>query len=206
MRIRIVAALLIGCMARLEAQELNVKVSGGWSGLNYKSTLVDETLGFGGGLGVGYTHFLNSEWGIGTGLDLQYSTNSLGIPNQTLANYEVDSRTSAFEYRVNTIGYKEKQNFVSLAIPVFLQYRTAFSPKTKGYINIGGKLLLPGKKNVDAKANTLALSGYYPDTNLEIDDLPNHGFGTLNNWSEETKISLKTAVLLSVETGLAFKF
>jgi outer membrane protein OmpA-like peptidoglycan-associated protein len=205
MRIRIVAALLIGCMTRLEAQELHVKVSGGWSGLNYNSNQIDEALGFGGGLGVGYTYFLNSNWGIVTGLDLQYSSNRLGIQDQTLANYEVDSRTSAFEYRVSANGYKEKQDFVSLAIPVFLQYRTAFSPKTTGYINLGGKLLLPGKQNIDANANILALSGYYPDSNLEIDDLPNHGFGTLTNWSDETKISLKTAVLLSFETGLAFK-
>lgn len=206
MKIRIVAALLIGCMTRLEAQELHVKVSGGWSGLNYNSNQIDEALGFGGGLGVGYTYFLNSNWGIVTGLDLQYSSNRLGIQNQTFTNYEVDSRTSAFEYRVSANGYKEKQDFVSLAIPVFLQYRTAFSPKTTAYINLGGKLLLPGKQNIDAKANTLALSGYYPDSNLEIDDLPNHGFGTLTNWSDETKVSLKTAVLLSVETGLAFKF
>lgn len=206
MKLKIVAAVLIGCMAKLEAQELTFKVSGGLSGLNYDGVLVDEALGFGAGLGVGYTQFLNSNWGILTGLDLQYSSNSLSVQDQTFTNYEVDSRTSAFEYRVNTQGYKEKQDFISLAIPVFLQYRTVFSSKTTGYVNFGGKLLLPGKQHIDAQANTLALSGYYPDSNLEIDDLPNHGFGSLTNWSDKTEVSLKTAVLLSVETGLAFKF
>lgn len=51
----------------------------------------------------------------------------------------------------------------------------------------------------------MAVSGYYPDTNLLIDDLPNYGFGSLTNWDDKTKESLRTAVLLSIETGLAFK-
>lgn len=205
MKFRIVAVLLIGCITRLDAQELNLKLSGGWSGLNYNSNLINETLGFGGGFGVGYTYFLNSKWGLLTGVDLQYSSNRLGLNDQIFTNYEVDSRSSAFEYRVNALGYKEKQDFLSLAIPVFLQYRTAFSPKTAGYINLGGKLLLPGKQNVDVRANTIALKGYYPDFNLEIDDLPNYGFGTLSNWKDETKFSLRKSLLLSAEAGLAFK-
>ncbi|MBW1654310.1 OmpA family protein [Flavobacterium quisquiliarum] len=206
MKIKITIALLILFNVTIKSQELNVKINGGPSGILYDSTIGNGTLKFGGGIGVGYTYFFSKNWGISTGIDVMYNQNSFKLNDgNTINSYEVDDQTSAFEYRVTSSKYKEEQHFISAAIPLLMQYRTAFASNTQWYLGFGGKILFPGKQTVKASADQLQLSGYYPDLNLLIDDLPSHGFGQVNNWKDETKTSLDPSFLLSLETGLTFK-
>ena len=206
MRITIFAALFLAGMTSGHAQELSLSVHGGVSGLSYKTDMGDGTLGFGGGIGLGYTHYFNNHWGILTGIEARYSSNTFELDDnvQFLSN-EIDDQGSAFEYRVSTSGYEEDQKFYSLGIPLMLQYRGMISNRTGFYIGLGGKVLFSQKLDSEASSKTMSLSGYYPDLNLEIDDLPAHGFGTINNWAADSKVSLKTSILLSVEGGLTFK-
>lgn len=191
-----------------KAQEFNIKINGGNSGILYKSQLGDGNLKTGSsfGLGLGYTYFLNNHWGIITGLEGQYSQNSFNLnEGTTLNSNEIDDQTSAFEYRVSSKNYKENQQFLSVVIPLLFQYRTDFSNNTGLYFALGAKALFPGKMKVKASADEVAVSGYYPDNNLVIDDLPSHGFGKVSNWQAETTKSLSPSILLSVEGGLKFK-
>lgn len=206
MKIKITLAILLLCNVTINAQEFNIKLNGGPSGILYDSPVGDGKLKIGGGIGIGYTYFFSDHWGISTGVDAVYNQNSFKLNDGlTITSYEVDDQTSAFEYRVSPTKYKEDQHFLSIAVPIMLQYRTAIASETQLYFGFGGKVLFPGKQNVKASAESLQLSGYYPDTNTLVDNLPEHGFGKVNNWKDEGTASLKTAFLLSVETGLAFK-
>ncbi|KAF2325781.1 outer membrane beta-barrel protein [Flavobacterium daemonense] len=190
----------------IQAQEVTVKVSGGQSGILYESSLGNGDIKFGGGVGVGYTFFLNNHWGINTGVDILYNQNSFKLNEGTMiTSNEVDDQMSAFEYRVTPKNYQEKQHFVSFAVPVLLQYRASISKQSQWYAGIGGKVLFSGKQNIKASANELQLSGYYPDADLVVDDLPSHGFGTVSNWQDKTSVNLKTTFLASLETGISFK-
>lgn len=206
MRITLFAALFLAGIASGSAQELSVSLHGGVSGLTYKTHMGDGTLGYGGGIGLGYTHYFNNHWGILTGVEARYNSNNFELDDdvQFLSN-EIDDQGSAFEYRVSTSGYEEDQKFYSLGIPLMLQYRGIISDKTGFYVGLGGKVLFSQKLDSEASSRSMSLSGYYPDLNLEIDDLPAHGFGTINNWTADSKVSLKTSILLSVEGGLTFK-
>jgi outer membrane protein OmpA-like peptidoglycan-associated protein len=189
-----------------QSQEITTKLNGGISGILYESTLGNGELKAGGGLGLGYTYFFNKNWGISTGIEINYNQNSFKLNDgNTISNYEVDDETSAFEYRVTSSNYKESQHFISFAIPVLAQFRTPISAHSEWYFAFGGKVLLPGKLNSKASADELQLNGYYPDVNLLIDDLPSHGFGKVNNWEDKTSSSLNTIFLLSLETGVTFK-
>lgn len=206
MKIKITIAIILLFNVSMKAQELTIKLNGGPSGILYDSALGNGKLKFGGGIGVGYTYFFTNNWGISTGVEAVYNQNSFELKNgNTISNYEVDDQTSAFEYRVSPTNYKEEQHFISIAVPILLQYRTALSSQTQLYFGFGGKVLFPGKQTVKASADQLQLSGYYPDMNLLIDDLPSHGFGQVNNWKDKTTADLKTSFLLSFETGLTFK-
>lgn len=190
----------------IQAQEISVKLSGGSSGILYESSLGNGDLKAGGGLGIGYTYFLNNHWGINTGIDILYNRNSFNLnEGTTLNSYEVDDQMSAFEYRVTPKNYQEKQHFISFAIPLLLQYRTSVSSQLQWYLGFGGKVLFPAKQKIKASADELQLSGYYPDMDLLIDDLPSHGFGTVNKWEDKTSAGLKPSLLASLETGLTFK-
>jgi outer membrane protein OmpA-like peptidoglycan-associated protein len=206
MKIKITIAILLLLNVTIKAQELNLKINGGSSGILYDSSIGNGKLKFGGGVGIGYTYFFSKNWGLSTGIDVVYNQNSFELNDgNTISTYEIDDQTSAFEYRVTPSKYKEDQHFISAAIPLLLQYRTAFASKTQWYLGIGGKILFPGKQTVKASADELQLSGYYPDLNLLIDDLPSHGFGSVSNWQDKTKVSLEPSFLLSAETGFTFK-
>jgi|GEM_PF-764024 len=206
MKIKITLAIFILFSVAIQAQELNLKINGGPSGILYDSSIGNGKLKFGGGIGIGYTYFFSSHWGISTGIDMMYNQNSFELNDaNTITNYEVDDQTSAFEYQVTPSKYKEDQHFISAAIPLLLQYRTAVASKTQLYFGFGGKILFPGKQTVKASASELQLSGYYPNLNLLIDDLPSHGFGQVSNWQDKTTLSLEPSFLLSAETGLTFK-
>ncbi len=206
MKIKTTIAILLLFNVTIKAQELNVKINGGPSGILYDSNLGDGKLKFGGGIGVGYTYFFSSHWGVSTGLDFMYNQNSFELKNgTTISTYEVDDQTSAFEYQVTPTNYKEDQHFISIAVPLMMQYRTSIASQTQLYFGFGGKILFPGKQTVKASASELQLSGYYPDMNLLVDDLPSHGFGKVSSWQDKTTVNLDPSFLLSVETGLSFK-
>lgn len=189
-----------------KAQEFCIKIDGGPSGILYDSTLGDAKLKTGFGIGLNYTYFISKHWGITTGLEGKYSQNSFKL-NQgtTFTSYEIDDQGSAFEYRVNPDNYAENQSFLSLVVPILLQYRIDLSNNTEFYLGFGAKALFPGKLKTKASASEIQASGYYPDFDLILSNLPSHGFGETSNWDDSKKISLSTSVLLSVESGLSFK-
>lgn len=206
MKIKITIAIIVLFNVTIKAQEFNIKINGGPSGILYDSSIGEDKLKFGAGIGVGYTYFFSNHWGISSGIDLMYNKNSFELKDgNTISTYEIDDQTSAFEYRVTPSKYKEDQRFISAAIPLLMQYGTSFASNTQWYLGFGGKILFPEKQTVKASADQLQLSGYYPDLNLLIDDLPSHGFGQVNNWKDETKTSLAPTFLLSLETGITFK-
>lgn len=206
MKIKATIAILTLFSVTIKAQEINFKINGGPSGILYDSNIGDGKLKFGGGIGVGYTYFFSDHWGISTGFDVTYNQNSFKLNNgTTISNYEIDDQTSAFEYQATPTNYNEDQHFIGFAIPLMMQYRTAIASQTELYFGFGGKIMFPGKQTVKASASELQLSGYYPDMNLLVDDLPSHGFGKVTNWQDKTTVSLDPAFMLSFETGLSFK-
>ncbi|WPO78347.1 OmpA family protein [Flavobacterium sp. KACC 22761] len=206
MKIKIATALFLLYGLHASAQEITVKLNGGPSGILYDSSIGDGQLKIGGGLGIGYTYFFSNHWGINSGLDFMYNQNSFKLNDgNTISSYKIDDQGSAFEYQVSPKNYKEDQHFMSFAVPVLLQYRTSFASQTEWYLGFGGKILFPGKQKIKASADEIQLSGYYPDLNILIDDLPSHGFGKVTNWKDEASVSLDPTFLISVETGLTFK-
>ncbi|HEV2478121.1 MAG TPA: OmpA family protein [Puia sp.] len=185
------------------AQELNVWVDGGWQGLSYKVQNGHSSLSPFGSLGLGYTFPLARHWNILTGVAGGYYGTKATLGDGKYSFPQVDATGSAFEYNVGTTGYKETQRFFSFGVPLLLQYHSS-GRGTQWYVNGGGKLLLPFNADVKASAAQLNLTGYYPDFNEVLSNLPQHGFGTLNNWSGSSTYKLKTAAALRAEAGLSF--
>lgn len=85
-----------------------------------------------------------------------------------------------------------------------LQYHTTGSG-IQWYFDGGAKLFIPFKASSEISAQQVDLTGYYPDFNVELSDLPQHGFGTLHNWKSPGSLKLKPTATLSASTGLIFK-
>ncbi len=160
----------------------------------------------GGAIKLGYVYSLTNHIGIGTGLEFsQYKQEvSLNSFSGTLSHYEVDPSTSAFVYRVTTSNYNEKQILHAIQIPLFLQYKTNINKGIDFNFRAGAKYFLPVKYKIDAKASYVNGTAYYPDVNLNIDNLPEYGFGGIAAYSATGEYETKGIVMSMFELGFTF--
>lgn len=188
------------------SQELSIEANGGLQGLHYEFSGGSAKPQAGGTLGVGYMFRLHNHWNVLTGINGSYYATKATL-NGTLpySSFQVDDMGSAFQYNIKTTHYQEKQTFWAVTVPLMLQYHTT-GEKTQWYINGGAKLLLPFGAKAKTSASELAVSGYYPDMNVEVKELPAHGFGTIQNWNTSRNLDLKTGAMASLATGVSFPF
>lgn len=194
-----------GLAVQLQAQGLSVEINGGEQGTHYSLRNGKTSLLPGGSLGLLYTFPIKDGLGVMTGITgAVYRTKAMLPDGALFNNYQVDDAGSAFQYSMKTEGYQETQQFFAAGIPIILQYHTPGAGR-QFYISGGGKVLLPANDRIHVSARQLMLSGYYPDYNVEVSDLPQHGFGTVNQWTANTTAKLNPAVALTASAGVGFR-
>jgi outer membrane protein OmpA-like peptidoglycan-associated protein len=186
------------------SQRLNIELDGGLQGTKYSLPNGKTHPQSGGSLGLSYTYPLRSDLdliaGISGGI---YRTQATLQNGSVFSTYLVDDLGSAFKYNVKPTGYRETQRFLAVSVPLLVQYHTSDEP-LQWYIDGGAKVLVPFASNIQVSAKQLELSGYYPDYNIEVANLPQHGFGTIDNWKGNASTKLKPSVALSAATGVSF--
>lgn len=205
MKYIIVLFLVILKVNYAQSQEISIYFSGGMSGKKYSFEKGEANLKLGGAIGIGYAYELNFNWSILSGVEIAVYGNKVTLNNNyNYANYLIDDQGSAFEYRLRIARYSEVSSFKSVNIPLMIQFHPE-NFKIPMYVNFGGKLHFPIKQTIESTAENIQLSGYYPNFDLEITNLPKHGFGAINALNNTVINELKTAVSLSVEIGAILK-
>lgn len=186
------------------AQGFNIQLDGGLQGMHYTLPNGDVQSQPGGSLGLGYSFRLGGSLELLTGVTGGiYRTKATLRDGVISSSYQVDDAGSAFQYNVKATGYKETQRFYALSVPLLLQYHTQ-DPLLQWYLDGGAKVFVPFGSSAEVSAGQLVLSGYYPDYNIEISNLPQHGFGTINGWKSSASPQLKASAALSAATGVSF--
>jgi len=194
----------IAITAKANAQ-FGIGLDGGLQGMQYSIKNGQAKLLPAGSLGLNYTFRLSSQLDFLTGISAGlYRTQVTLQDGKTFSYGAVDAVGSAFQYRLKFTGFEETQRFIAAGIPLLLQYHTG-GDGMEWYIDGGAKLFIPFNANSQISARQVDLTGYYPDFNVELSDLPQHGFGTLKNWESTGTLKLKPAAALSAGTGLIFK-
>jgi len=198
--------VLLGLLAftPAAAQELGIELDGGLQGTHYTLKNGQTQPLIGGSLGLRYGFRLHPRWNLVSGISGGiYRTRASLHDGVAYTSYEVDGTGSAFQFNLRTTGYKETQRFFAASVPLLLQYHTS-DPILQWYFEGGAKLFLPFSTHIDVSAKQLVLSGYYPDYNIEVSNLPQHGFGTVNDWKSTATAKLWPAAALSAATGASF--
>lgn len=187
------------------AQALNIQLDGGLQGIHYTLPNGKIQPQPGGSLGLGYSIRLGGTLDLLTGVAGGIYRTKATLQNGVISStYQVDDAGSAFQYNVKATGYQEMQRFYAVSVPLLLQYHTQ-DPLLQWYLDAGGKVFVPFGSSTQASAGQLVLSGYYPDYNIEVSNLPQHGFGTINGWKATTTgTQLKPSAALSAATGVSF--
>ncbi len=186
------------------AQGLTIGLDGGWQGTQYTLLNGRNKPLPAGSVALLYTFGLGGNWGLITGITAGVYRTQATLPNGTsFSYYQIDDEGSAFQYGMKTRGYTETQQFLAAGVPLQIQFHTT-GPASQWYINAGGKFIFPSSDNVTITAQQLTLSGYYPDYDINVSNVPQHGFGTINNWKASTTAVLRPSAALTAATGLSF--
>ncbi len=184
-----------------DKQEVSIYLGAGNSSLKYDlGQSADISSQFGPSFGIGYTHKLNSEWGIISGLEIAMYKSEASSPELKDKYTTQDNYGNNFEWRLALHNLKETQNGTYLNIPVMLQ----FTPKSidKLYANIGFKVGIPLSGKYEAEYTKLVTSGYYPETGAEYTDINFRGFGEFEGTSANDNLDFGVAFILSAECGM----
>ena len=200
-----IAICFTAIIMRADAQGLNIELNGGLQGMRYQLQNGQVQLLPGGSLGLTYSFRLGNNWDLLSGVTGGvYRTKASLRDGVVFTTYEVDDLGSAFQYTMKTVGYKETQQFFAAAIPLLLQYHTT-GAGVQWYFDGGGKVFAPFNSSTKVSAKQLTLSGYYPDFNIDVSNLPEHGFGTVNGWKTSATTKLSPSAALSAATGISFR-
>ena len=202
-KIVLLAAALAAVARRADAQGLGIELNGGMQGMQYKLSGGNNTPLPGGSLGLTYTFALGHWFGVRTGILGSVYRTQATLKDGTFTYGQVDDGGSAFDYNVKVTGYKETQQFFAATIPLLLHFHTG-GPGMQWSLDAGGKLIFPFNSTIQASAQQLSLSGYYPNFHIVVSNLPQHGFGTQNGWHASSSTVLKPAGALSAGTGVSF--
>ena len=181
-QIILVLGLLIA--GALPAQEkgsyINLTVGGGYHNLSYSllNGTVQKQTGY--TLDAGYSYFFTPYWGIHTGLGIQ-TFNSQSTLNYLSNTPDVDTDGQTYDFKANYTNFQEKQQAILIDIPLAVQYRFPVSTKFTLQASVGAKVALPIQSTFKTTGGQLVTTGYYSLWNVELSDMPQHGFGSMTS-------------------------
>lgn len=124
---------------------------------------------------VTYAWYFLPWLGIGTGVHLSYIASDAQLTRQMTWDGKTlgitDSEGELYNHRVDFNDWHERQNLLFLEIPLALQFK-AGTGKAGFYFNIGAKMGIPVYANYNHYRGDLIHSGYYPQWNAVLANLP----------------------------------
>ena len=180
--------------------EISVWTSGGISSLNYQQTFGKSNNGFSGAFGVGYSYFLNKNWGLSSGLEYAFYRQKVRLSDFSDAYETYDILNNPIVYQSCIDHYSEKQFAGLLNIPLSVLYQTGRNHKL--YASAGLKLGFPVYGKYRNSNAVLTASGYYTDydqTEIWQNDL---GYGVFNVEENSTDLNLNISFMGTLETGM----
>lgn len=164
-----------------------------------KFALSDPAEGF--SAGMGYSHYLNSNWSIGTGVSYLRTELNFSAPVLKGTSMETDMEGDPFEFRYKTGYFEESVRWQSLRIPLIVQYET--SGIVRWYLRTGVLYGLQlGNSTYRQQWNDLQTSGYYAQWDAELHGPAYVGFGKMGSPRNEGSVKLRNTFSWIAETGV----
>lgn len=202
--IMVLSLFYLGILQAQEAEQyFHLNLGGGLNNLLFNLQNGTEKGKFGYSINAAYSYFFSSQWGLQTGVGIQYF-NTLTTLNLLTSTPNIDTDGDAYEFRTNYKNWKEKQHAFYLEVPLVAQYRYNFGDKFGFIASLGAKVLIPIQTSYETAGGEITTTGYYSQWNVELSDMPQHGFSTITN-NYKGNLSLKPAYMLIIDMGGLYK-
>lgn len=203
MKRQIILGIAILATRALSAQEpvhyLHFNIGGGLNNLAYDLQSGTQKGQFGYTANVAYSYFFAPQWGFqtGAGVQLYGAKSTLNLLTHAPAT---DTDGDAFLLGTDYTNWNEQQKAMFLEIPLECQFRHTLGAKFRLLASAGAKISIPLQTKYSTSNGQIVTTGYYSQWNVELSDLPQHGFGTNTN-TYEGNYTLKTAYLAIADVG-----
>ena len=200
----IVILCLTAFASKAQDKKLQLEIGGGYglSGLSGKIENGSITPGMGYQLSLNGKYFFTNNIGLGIGAGYSAYSSNAELTTYSTNIASVDDENENFEYRITASGIKEEQKLSALEIPVFLAYRKSLSEKLGLNASLGLKFSLPLSATYQCTGGTIETRGYYPAFNVELYNMPNHGFEKVENINYSGDLSTQMAYSLFANAGI----
>lgn len=204
----LVLLLLMACPLGISAQltmydfYLDVTAGGGLHSIQFSPEDGKHTPGWGSEIKLDYRRPINDHWSVSGGIGFSWYNSRSLYEDLRLSRMAIDAQNGEnYEYRVIFTDWKEKQHVANLEIPFIATYHYPINPKWSLAAGAGLKLFFPISNYYKIKDGTLQTKGYYEHmTNIEYENLPQHGFFTKDDC--EGKMNLrKVGAAATVDLG-----
>lgn len=204
-----IAAALISSMS-ITAQEkghyLSVGGNIGSASLKYdlNGAKINNDIGY--GAKIGYSFFFNRNWGIGSGVGINfYNTEAKYNNNQVFFENLIDDLGDPYKKEVFLENWTEKQNSYFFEIPLLIQFQHKFNNQYFGiYLNAGVKAIIPVKSNYEIENGSLETKGHYDLYGGVVFERIGHGFDLNQNFRPKDKNNLKIGFAATANAGFTY--
>lgn len=195
--------LCLATYAQEDSHSFFLNTGGGLQKLSYELENGNVQNGLGYTVNAGYNYFFNEHWGFQTGVGIQSFSPEATLNYQTVTP-SIDADNEDYEYRTTYVNWKEKQKLLFFDIPLGLLYRQVYNEKIQVQATAGVKISVPLKASYQTSGGEIVTSGYYSQWNVELIDLPQHGFSTITN-QFTGDVSFKPSYSGFAELGALYK-
>ena len=198
-----VVALFLSVSLYSQREQLSLSINGGYSYTLLKNdipqSISKEGKGYVGNIqfNTAISHFFAI--GLGVGYAKYSSEVSLDKYFKTVA--ATDTEGDSFEYRLYGTNLKEIQSVDIIEIPLVLILQNQEHKKFKTYLQLGAKAQLPLQSHFQSTSGTIETRGYYPQYNVELSNMPNHGFDIYSLTGVSGNLSTKVGYAALMEFG-----
>jgi len=206
MKKQLIIGFFLLLYANIQAQETNqylyFNAGGGSHNLSYKLPYGIEKGGCGYSFNAGYGFYIDKHWGFQTGIGFQ-TFNPTATLNYMTSVPAIDSDGANYVFRTSYNNWKEKQQLLMFEIPIGAQYRFDIKEKIQFVATAGLKVLFPVKTTYKSTGGELVTSGLYSQWNVELKDLPQHGFNTITD-QVKGNVTVKASCVAYAEAGALY--
>lgn len=183
-------------------QEITIQGGLGLSGLKFDVDQGDSKQKFGGSIGVGYSYFFNQNFGINTGVEMSFLSSEGKFASISDVYQTIDSEGESFNFSSTTKNYEETHRTTYFNIPVMGQYQTPVMGNHQFYGALGVKVGFPVSSKYKTNGAAVKTSGYYPQYDLNVDQVISSGFGDFTSNPVDEKVDLKVSFMIAAEAGM----
>ena len=185
-KVLIIIMCMLSSLCHAQNDFLVFDIGGGINGLKYAT---DDRGSAKPSVGItvrgGYRHFFNKNWGAGINVVFKTCATNCTLDFVETIGDAVDSEGEKYEHRVCYKSLKEKQSQSNISLPIGVYYRRDIATNLE--LTAGAGVLwqttISNKYKIsDGKVETV---GYYAEDNITFDEMPQHDFYNVNNFSGE---------------------